>query len=155
MSDLNTFVLPEHDDMLRRLLSVEDEPHMVERFYPLILKYAGQKRAGGGIVMMFALAIADYTKPLPPRWLACCICASETSSRRSSTTRTRATRRSKGSSNSATEPRSSTGYAGQPPCQGQRKQYPNGYAPLHLAGCYLFCNIQRIFAIRLASSSTL
>lgn len=61
-----TITLPEREDMLRRLKSVMDEPHAVERFYPLILKNAGRELVGMGVVMMLQLAVADYTADLPP-----------------------------------------------------------------------------------------
>ena len=65
-----TIVLPEREDMLRRLKSVLDEPHAVERFYPLILKDAGRELVGMGVVMMLQLAIADYTAGMPPIMMA-------------------------------------------------------------------------------------
>lgn len=61
-----TIILPDREDMLRRLKSVMDEPHAVEQFYPLILKDAGRELVGMGVVMMLQLAIADYTAGLPP-----------------------------------------------------------------------------------------
>ena len=61
-----TIILPDHEDMLRRLKSVMDEPHAVEQLYPLILKNAGRELVGMGVVMMLQLAIADYTAGLPP-----------------------------------------------------------------------------------------
>jgi hypothetical protein len=39
---------------------------MQEKFYPLLLKSAGQELVAPGIIMMFALAIHDYTKDMPP-----------------------------------------------------------------------------------------
>jgi hypothetical protein len=43
-----TVILPERDDMLRRLKSVIDEPHTEQNFYPLLLKHAGQPKTPGG-----------------------------------------------------------------------------------------------------------
>lgn len=64
--DKKTITLPEHDDMLRRLLAVEDDPHAQEQFYPLLLKSAGREQTGAGVVMMLTIAIQDYTEGMPP-----------------------------------------------------------------------------------------
>ena len=61
-----TIVLPTREDMLRRLIAVRDNSHYQERFYPILLKAAGQRRVAQGVVMMFTLAIHDYTQGLPP-----------------------------------------------------------------------------------------
>ncbi len=58
--------LPDRDEMLKRLLKVSDDSHMQERFYPILLKKAGQKQVALGVVNMLALAIHDYTEGLPP-----------------------------------------------------------------------------------------
>jgi len=58
--------LPDADDMLRRLISVDDNPHKREKFYPIILKNAGRELAGMGVVNMFVFAIHDYTQGMPP-----------------------------------------------------------------------------------------
>lgn len=58
--------LPNREDMLQRLLEVNDDSHAQERFYPILLQSAGQERVAQGIVMMLALAIHDYTEGLPP-----------------------------------------------------------------------------------------
>lgn len=61
-----TIVLPAREDMLRRLIAVRDIAHYRERFYPILLKDAGQRRVAAGVVMMFTLAIHDYTQGMPP-----------------------------------------------------------------------------------------
>jgi hypothetical protein len=61
-----TLVLPDRDDMLRRLNSVLDDPHAEAGLYPRLLKHAGQQKQPEGVVVMFMLAIADYTEGLPP-----------------------------------------------------------------------------------------
>lgn len=61
-----TVTLPEKEEMLRRLVEVNDEPHFKERFYPILLKSAGQERVAEGIVMMLSLAIHDYVVGMPP-----------------------------------------------------------------------------------------
>jgi hypothetical protein len=60
-----TITLPDREDMLKRLLGVCDMSHMEERFYPILLKNAGQERVASGVVMMLALAIHDYTEGMP------------------------------------------------------------------------------------------
>jgi hypothetical protein len=57
--------LPEAEEMKRRLLSVDDNSHMQQKFYPILLKQAGQERVGMDVVMMLALAIHDYTEGMP------------------------------------------------------------------------------------------
>ncbi|OGJ01311.1 hypothetical protein A3I95_02330 [Candidatus Nomurabacteria bacterium RIFCSPLOWO2_02_FULL_44_12] len=52
--------------MLKRLLSVSNEPHFQERFYPILLESAGGELRAPGVVVMFALAIHDYTEGMPP-----------------------------------------------------------------------------------------
>ena len=58
--------LPNKDDMLERLKAVDAGSHVVEQFYPILLKNAGQERVAQGVVMMLVLAIHDYAKGLPP-----------------------------------------------------------------------------------------
>lgn len=65
MPELKTIILPERDDMLRRLLEVEDNPHAQQKFYPILLQSAGQQRNGMGVIMMLQMAIHDYTVGMP------------------------------------------------------------------------------------------
>lgn len=65
MAERKTIVLPGSNEMQRRLISVDDGPHTVEKFYPLLTKHAGQKKTGMGIVLMFVLAVNDYTAGMP------------------------------------------------------------------------------------------
>lgn len=58
--------LPDQDEMLKRLLKVNDNSHLQEWFYPILLKQAGQECVSQDIVMMLALAIHDYTEGMPP-----------------------------------------------------------------------------------------
>lgn len=53
-------VLPDAAELLERLKGVDDDPYMVERFYPHIIKSAGQQFVAGGIVMFLTLAINDF-----------------------------------------------------------------------------------------------
>jgi len=59
-------VLPDADEMMRRLKAVSDNPHLVERLYPLLLREAGQRKYKNGVELMVKLAIYDYVKDLPP-----------------------------------------------------------------------------------------
>ncbi len=60
-----TVVLPGRDEMLRRLLTINDSPHLQQKFYPLILKEAGIEADAQAIVMIFTLAISTYVQGLP------------------------------------------------------------------------------------------
>ncbi len=60
------FTLPTADIMHSRLLKVDDEGHLQERFYPKLLKHAGMEKVPMGVVMMLQLAIYDYVKGMPP-----------------------------------------------------------------------------------------
>lgn len=61
----NVIRLPEAEEMKRRLLSVDDNSHLQQEFYPILLEQAGQKRVAMGIVEMLTLAIHDYTNGMP------------------------------------------------------------------------------------------
>lgn len=58
--------LPAREEMLDRLKKVSDNSHMQERFYPILLKHAGEEKVAQGVVMMLALAIHDYVEGMPP-----------------------------------------------------------------------------------------
>lgn len=62
----NVITLPDNETMLRRLRAVNDEQHLRQKFYPLLLKDAGRELVPQGVVMMFVLAISDYIKGMPP-----------------------------------------------------------------------------------------
>lgn len=57
---MKTVTIPERDELLARLCAIDDDPHLVERLYPLLLKVAGQRRVGAGIAVHLALCAADY-----------------------------------------------------------------------------------------------
>lgn len=61
-----TIVLPSREDMLLSLIAVRDNGHYQQKFYPILLQDAGQRLCAQGIVMMFAIAIFDYTQGMPP-----------------------------------------------------------------------------------------
>jgi hypothetical protein len=58
--------LPNREEMLARLVVVDNNPHLQERFYPRLLKEAGQEKVPMGVVMLLTLSIADYTQGMPP-----------------------------------------------------------------------------------------
>ena len=66
MANKKAVVLPNREEMLARLIKVNDEPHLRERFYPLILEHAGETKVAMGVVMLLALAIHDYAEGMPP-----------------------------------------------------------------------------------------
>lgn len=59
-------VLQGRDAMLCRLREVDDNPHFVEKFYPILLKDAGRELNPMGVCIMLLLAICDYTQGMPP-----------------------------------------------------------------------------------------
>jgi len=63
--DQRVFTLPDQNTMLIRLLNVNDESHLRNNFYPLILKHAGSSKVPAGVVMILTLAIHDYTDGMP------------------------------------------------------------------------------------------
>ena len=63
-------VLPDAETMMARLKVISDDSHIVQRFYPLLTKNAGEERVPMGIVMMLQLAIYDYCKGMPPMMAA-------------------------------------------------------------------------------------
>lgn len=66
MSGDNVVVLPTREEMERRLIDVDDNAHLRERFYPLLLASAGQERVAPGVALMMAFAIEQYSKGMPP-----------------------------------------------------------------------------------------
>ena len=57
--------LPDREEMLRRLIAFDDNSHLVQKFYPKLLKDAGTEKVPIGVVMILTLAIADYTEGMP------------------------------------------------------------------------------------------
>lgn len=54
------------EELTDRLVTIDDNPHLQERFYPRLMKLAGQELYGEGIVNALVLAVADYTEGQPP-----------------------------------------------------------------------------------------
>jgi len=61
-----TINLPSQDEMLQRLLTVDDDNHIQQKFYPMLLQAAGSQKVAVGVVMLLQLAMYDYTESLPP-----------------------------------------------------------------------------------------
>jgi hypothetical protein len=59
--------LPDLEELHRRLVSVADEQHLITKFYPKIEEHAGETLPALGFVMMWTLALSDYTRGLPPQ----------------------------------------------------------------------------------------
>jgi hypothetical protein len=59
------FNLPSKEEMLQRLLKVQNDSHVQERFYPLLTKHGGEPKVAMGVVLMIQLAIYDYTQSMP------------------------------------------------------------------------------------------
>jgi hypothetical protein len=59
-------ILPESEEMLERLMKVNDNPHAKEQLYPILMKEAGSRLVAQGVVMILTLAIADYAKGVLP-----------------------------------------------------------------------------------------
>ncbi len=53
--------LPNREEMLARLLKIDDDQHL-QGFYQILLDKAGQERTASGIVLMLTLAISAYAK---------------------------------------------------------------------------------------------
>jgi hypothetical protein len=58
-------ILPNKEDMLKRLIEVDDNGHYQEKFYPLLLQKAGIELYPSGVLLMITLAMYDYCKGLP------------------------------------------------------------------------------------------
>lgn len=65
-----TINLPPKDEMLQRLLEVNDSRHFQEKFYPKLLEDAGAQKVAIGVVMLLQLAIYDYTEGMPVTMIA-------------------------------------------------------------------------------------
>jgi hypothetical protein len=66
VNTLKTVIIPDAEELTRRLIGIDNEPHMIEHFYPKLMSLAGTERAGGGIVTGLVLAVNDYTEGMPP-----------------------------------------------------------------------------------------
>ena len=64
--DTKFIIMPDHDEMMRRLIGVSDEPHTVQKLYPRICQMAGTEKIASGVVLALALAIQDYSEGMAP-----------------------------------------------------------------------------------------
>ncbi len=62
---MKIIILPNKEEMLKRLMKVSDNSHLNQKFYPLLLESAGKEIAPQGVVMMFAFAINKYVEGMP------------------------------------------------------------------------------------------
>lgn len=58
-------ILPNKEEMLKRLITVDDNSHLQQKFYPLLLRYADSKKVAEGIVQMLNSSIIEYCKDMP------------------------------------------------------------------------------------------
>lgn len=58
--------LPGRDEMQKRLLAINGSSHLQQKFYPILLEYAGRQLFPQGVVTMLVLAIHDYIEGMPP-----------------------------------------------------------------------------------------
>ncbi len=67
-NDGKVITLPNRDEMLQRLLELNDSSHLQEHFYPLLLKYAERKCNAPGLLVVLSLVFGEYRQvvPLPP-----------------------------------------------------------------------------------------
>lgn len=57
-------IFPDRDEMLRRLLSINDDLDARLKFYPMLLRSAGKEINAIGIVYQLVVAIHDYTSSI-------------------------------------------------------------------------------------------
>lgn len=62
--------LPDKEEMLKRLIAVDDNDHLKERFYPSLLGHASSAKVAVGICMIINCAIYDYCEGMPEIMLA-------------------------------------------------------------------------------------
>jgi hypothetical protein len=62
---LKHVMLPNREEMLRRLLKVDSNPHSVNRFYPSLLQFAETPKTAVGFAQMLVMAIEGYVERFP------------------------------------------------------------------------------------------
>jgi len=62
MTEQKLLILPDADDMANRLVGWNGTGHLVQKFYPRLLKQAGRSMPALGYVIFVGLALADYTE---------------------------------------------------------------------------------------------
>lgn len=64
MSKPKTITIPPAEELLRRLLAVDDDPHM-DVFYRILLNAESRRITGQGIAVHLTLSMTDYTAGYP------------------------------------------------------------------------------------------
>jgi len=57
--------LPDRQEILDRLSTVDDDPFFTENFYPIIAKYEKRELDATGILIMFVMNIHEFCKDYP------------------------------------------------------------------------------------------
>ena len=65
MSNPKIITVPEAEELMQRLIAVDNNQHMIEQFYPRLMPLAGENRVGAGIAVALTLAVSDYTAGQP------------------------------------------------------------------------------------------
>ena len=64
---MTQFTLPDHEEMLKRLLKIDIGEHAIREFYPRVLDtFAGSTEFPEGFLMMWTLLVSDYAQGMPP-----------------------------------------------------------------------------------------
>ena len=66
MKNEKVIILPNKEEMRKRLLKVDDNPYLIEQLYPLLIKHAGEGKDTEGIALMMELASYNVDKVVPP-----------------------------------------------------------------------------------------
>ena len=53
-------VLPDAEEIMRRLMAVDDNAYLASAFYPLIAKEANRELVADGVVLMFGVKILNF-----------------------------------------------------------------------------------------------
>ncbi len=59
------FKLPDQDEMTKRLFAIGCTQDLRERFFPLLIKHAGEEVNSQKVIELLATAIEDYTQTMP------------------------------------------------------------------------------------------
>jgi len=64
------FTLPSKEELHKSLLEVDDNAHLMEHFYPMLIKHAGEEVTPAGVVIMLQTSVYEYGGGIPTA-LAC------------------------------------------------------------------------------------
>lgn len=65
IAELKCANLRDSESMAEQLAAVNNEPHLRERFYPILTAQAGRRLNGMGVIVTIQLAISDYVRGMP------------------------------------------------------------------------------------------